>query len=1027
MSIKHYIFLVALCIPFVLVFSAKAQQQKNSEIELIIKDAGGSPLKGVAAYGNEGAIIASSDGTGKVRISVRKSSDILLEISGYESKLISADDYEGELSEIVLTKEPNFLTKEDEVPVAFGSMKNLDISGAITTITSADLLKYDLSLTLDQALPGLIPGLYSIRKGNLEELNKGPIAFRGNAETLGALVIVDGLPRSWETISLSEIDKISFLKDAHSSVLFGSEAANGVVLITTKRGEAYKQKIDVYAYYGMEIPKALPKYLSSADYLELYSLALQNDGLAPYDPRMIENYRSGNPYQYPSVDYYSKDYLRSAAPFSNIIANLSGGNKNVAYFTNLAWEQSSDLPKIGSANGITNNAFKARGNVDLKVNSWIKTSIDAFARFENNGFDQYSRTLVGNYWIQAASLRPDLYSPLIPVSLIDPNNAELQAATNIIDGKYLLGGNAQNLNGPVARLYSAGEIDVVQRWFQFNNRISFDLDRITKGLSLNTNFSFDFWTNYQQSTPNTFAVYEPVWTDGKISSLKKHGEDARPGTQNVSTGFFERRFGATVQLAYDRTFDSHRISASALGYLTRRQQTGQYQGEKNSHLGFNLAYIYDHKYILDFSGNIVNSVKLPDGNRVGFSPTAGIGWVISSEDFLKDAKSVDLLKLRLSAGILNTDYGFRNNWYESGSSGFFWYDDAYGASGSYNWKDGASSASGTVASYGPNSHLFFEKRKDVNIGIDALFLNRMIGINATAFIQRNAGLVTRVYTQYPSFYGNFVPYNNFNENEYRGFEAGVTFNKNFGDFLLNINGTLLYTETEVIKRDESYAYDYLYRAGKSVNAIFGLVADGFYKDENDIKSSPYPTFGQVRPGDIKYRDQNNDGIIDNSDQVQIGLGRSPLMFGINILAGYKGFTFLITGMGRTGADSYIPDNGYYRPRSSQKYSEYIVGKHWTQSTASTATMPRLTTTDATNNNQNSTFWLYRDNYMYLEKIQLNYNFPEKICRPIHTKALALFLRGTGLLTISDHKDIKDLSIGSRPYMRSFSAGLKVSF
>jgi len=1000
----------------------------GSTLDLIIKDDMGNPLEGATVYASEGAVVLRSDGSGKIKTTLKKTSDILVEAKGFKSKVITAEEYSDEM-EVSLTKEPLFLGKEDDIPIAFGRIKELELTGAVTTIKSEDLLKYDFSLTLDKALPGLIPGLYSMRKGSIAEMNKGPIVFRGYYDGLGALVLVDGLPRNWETISLAEIDQISFLKDVHSSILYGTEAANGVVLITTKRGEAHKQKIDIYGYFGIETPKALPKYLSSADYLDLYSTALQNDGQAPYDRSMIENYRTGNPYEYPDIDYYSKDYLRSVAPFSNIIAQFSGGNKNATYFTNLGWEYGSDLVKIGKAKNVSNNAFKARGNVDLKVNNWISTAIDAYARFENNGYDPYSRTLTGNYWVQAANLRPNLYSPLIPIDQIKADNPELLAATNIIDGKYLLGGNAQNQTGPIADLYSKGDIEVIQRWYQFNNRIKFDLDWLVKGLSVNTNFNFDFWTNYQQATPNQYAVYEPTWENGQIVSLKKHGEDRRPGTQNVSTGFFERRFGASAQVNYDRIFNDHHVTGSFLGYLTHRQQTAQYQSEKNAHLGLHLAYSYKHKYMIDFNGNMVNSIKLPDNNRLGFSPSLGLGWVLSSEDFLSSADFIDLLKIRLSGGILNTDYGFRDQWYQPGNGGFYWYDDVYTTSGSYNWKDGGSngSASGVIARYGANSNLSYEKRKDINIGIDGVFFNQMIGMTANIFFQRESNKVTRMYTQYPGFYSDFAPYSNFNENEYRGFEVGLTYNKQFGDFTFNFTGNVLYSSSEIIKVDEIHAYDYLYKKGRSVYYRYGLVAEGFFKDDADIKSSPFQTYGQVRPGDIKYKDQNGDQVINSDDMVEIGNSRSPWMYGLNILLSYKGFNLFVSGWGRSGADMVIPDNGYYRPRSTMKYSEYIVGKHWTPATASTATMPRLTTTDAVNNNQSSTFWQRKDNYFYLEKVQLTYNFPEKIYKPLHMKDLGVFLKATDLATISKNRDIRDLSIGSRPYMRSFNIGVKVAF
>ena len=1027
---KYYIISIVAGL-FLSGFHSTAQQPgKNGTVyELTVKDSNGNPVKGATVYVNEGAASVRTDAAGKASVTVRNSADILVEAKGYTSQTLTYGQY-GSSGEVLLEQSPLLLGAEDVVNVAFGKAKELDIAGSVTVIRGEELMKYDLSLSLEQALLGRIPGLYSMRRGTLAELHKGPVSLRGNGDSQGALVIVDGLPRTWETLSLTEIEQVAFLKDVNASVLFGSEAANGVLLITTKRGQANKQKIDVYAYYGLETPKALPRYLSSADYMELYNVARANDGLEPQF-NDIENYRTGNPYRYPSIDYYSSEYLRPAAPFSHISTQVSGGNKTASYFTNLGWERSGDLVKVGTAKNMANHAFKVRGNVDLRVNNWIATSIDASARFENNDIDEYGRTLTGNYWSQAASLRPDLYSHLIPLNLIETNeanDAQLQAARNIIDGKYLLGGNASNLSGPFARLYAGGDLTINQRWFQFNNRINFDLDWLLKGLSVKTNFSFDFWANYQESTPNTFAVYDPAWDESdKISSLTKHGEDLRQGIQNVANGFYERRFGFVGQIDYNRIFDKHQVDASLFAYGTRRSQVGQLQGERNAHAGMRLAYTYDHRYTADFNGAFVNSVKLPDGHRVGFSPSLGLGWIISSEDFLSSADAVDLLKLRLSGGILNTDLGFTNNWYETGGAGFYWYDDIFANSGSYSWNDGSIYRLGTVASYGANRNLGFEKRKDVNIGIDGLFFNKMIGLNADVFLQRYSDRVVRAYTAYPGYYSPFVPYDNYNEDAYRGVEAGLTFNRQFGDFSVMLNGTLLYVTSEAIRRAEIYAYDYLYRAGKPTDATFGLEALGFFKDEADIAASAYQTFGTVRPGDIKYKDQNGDGLIDNTDQVQIGRGRAPLTYSLNLLLAYKGLNLYISGIGRSGADSYIPNNNYYRPSGQQKYSEYIVGKHWTPETSATATLPALTTTGNTNNSQGSTFWLYRNDYLNIGKVQLTYHFPEKMFRLLPVKGLALYLRGTDLLTVSDYNDIRNLSIGGRPSMRVFTFGLNVSF
>ena len=890
-------------------------------------------------------------------------------------------------------------SEKDNVNIAFGKVKRGNLTSAISVLNPSEILKYDNIQSISEVLNGRIPGL--LGSSNIRGIGSG-------------MVIVDGLPRNAQNINLSEVEQITVLKDINSSVLYGSEAVNGVLLITTKRGQAHKKEINVTGYYGISTPAALPKYLSSADYMEMNNEARLNDGLSPqYDVATIANYRSGNPYRYPSLDYYSDEYLRNIKPFSRVTTELSGGNDIATYYSNLGWEQSGSLLNFGEGKTAGSNRFNVRGNVDLKVNRWIKSSINAAAVLNND------KGAVGDYWGEAATLKPNLFAPLLPIELIDPENTLLKGRKNDVDGKYLLGGTSSYPTNPIANGYSGGQTENVQRNFSFDNRIEFNLDKIVKGLTFQTNVSFDFYSTYNQSIVNEYSVYDPIWSSGtnSIGDLTKYGTDIRTGNQNVSDFSFTRRFGFYGMFGYQRTFaDVHQLSGSLLGFGNRYKVKGDFFGDKNVNMGLRLAYGYKNKYMADFSSAYVNSVKLPEGNRGAFSPSLGVAWLISSEDFMASVSSVDYLKLRLSAGVLNSDYGI---------DGFYYYNNRYGGSGSYSWFEGSWSGSGAVSVHGGNNRLSFEKRKELNLGFEGIFFNHSLSVNANIFMSEYYDQVTRPQTQYPGYYANFIPYENFDSNAYRGAELGVSFTQKAGDFKFVIGANALYATSEVLKRDEIYANDYQYRVGNSVDSRYGLVADGFFNDQADINNHPIQAFGTVKPGDIKYVDQNGDGIVDSNDEIPIGLSQAPFSYGLNMKLSYANFTLTASGNGRIGADGYITGD-YYWVDGNDKYSAYILDR-WTEATKTTATLPRLSTLSSTNNYRSSTFWLYKDNFFTLDRVQLTYDVPENIAGALKMKHLNVFANASNLFTISKFKDIRELRIAAEPYLRSFSVGVRAMF
>lgn len=1000
---KRY-FQILIFLSFVLLLSStrvvaqKAKKELLTTIESVVKNEKGDPIKGAIIYGNEGAVVAKTDASGKFTISVPNLTDLLIESDGYEPAVFRSGEY-ANLKVFSLKASTFYYGQKDIINVAFGKMKKGDLVNAVSVIDPTEILKYDNIQDITQALSGRVPGML------------GGTNVRGISTPL---FIVDGLPRDYNTVNLSEVAQITVLKDINSSILYGNAAFSGVVLITTKRGQVYKKQVNVSGFYGISKPTLLPKYLSSADYMELYNEARVNDGLsAPYDTATISKYRTGNPYRYPNVNYYSKENLKALRPFSKVMTELSGGNAVTTYYANLGWENTGSLLNFGAGKTAQQNRFNVRGNVDIKINRWIKSALDAVIVLDNN------KGPVGNYWTEAQTRQPNLYAPLIPISLIDPNNALLKNRKNDVNGTYLLGGTSSYLSNAFANGYSGGVNENIRRTFSFNNRIDFDLKKITEGLAFHTNVSFDFYTSYDQAINNSYSVYLPNWNSAKdsIIGLTQYGTDTRSGSQNVGNSSYQRRFGFYGMFDYDRTFgDVHHITGSLLGYGNRYKVQGDFQGSKNLNLGLRLAYSYKNKYLADFSGAYVNSVKLPVGKRGALSPSLGLAWVISSENFMSSVKAINYLKLKVSGGVMNS---------EAGIDGFFYYDNVYARSGSYSWFEGTWSNSGTVSSYGGNNQLGWEKRNELNLGFEGILFNHKLSVDANVFTSLYYDQITRPSTVFPSFYSNYIPYQNFDSNSYKGAELGLSFNQRFGDFSFVFGANAMYATSKFVKRDEIYANQYQYRAGRPLDSRFGLVAEGFFMDQADIDSHPVQSFGKVKPGDIKYVDQNNDGIIDANDEIQIGRWQAPFSYGLNLKVSYKNLTLFVEGNGRVGADGYLTDN-YYWVDGNDKYTEYILNR-WTEATKTTATLPRLSSLANTNNYRSSTFWLYKDNYFTVDRVQLTYEMPEKISRMFKMKNLIFHVDASNLITFSKYKSIRDLRVGAEPYYRSFSIGVKTMF
>jgi TonB-linked SusC/RagA family outer membrane protein len=985
-------------------FGQRRQQQKLVTITSTVKGDDGTPVQNAVITSREGAIEVYSDANGNFTVQLPATAELYVEAEGFESRIVSLDLA---AKGIVLPKAPFLMGEDNKVSVPFGNVKRKEVVSALNVIEPKKIIKYDNTQFVLDALSSRVPGML----GNMN------IRGIGNA-----LFIVDGIPRDASNINVEEIDQITVLKDANAAVLYGTQAKNGVILVTTKRGQSSKRINNISVEQGIATPITFPKYLNSADYMTYYNEALVNDGLTPlYSQATIDSYASGtNPYRYPSVDYYSDEFLKSMKPFSKVLAEFSGGNDNTQYYTNVGWMHKGNIYELRDKSETNYNRINVRANVDVKLNDYIKATVDAVAMFDIN------KNPNGNFWGNASTLHPDYFSPLLPVSLIMKNATFTDGASletmKLINGSYILGGTTQYKDNAYGNMMRAGYSQNVQRNAQFNNGFEFDLRNVTEGLKFRTYLTFDINNGYNINVTDLYAVYQPTWSAAtdSISSVKQIGKDESTGVQNMprSSMTYLRRIGTYATLDWARTFnDVHSFSGTLLGYYDTYRIVNVIVDSKNAHLGLRATYDYAKKYFVDFSSAYVNGYKLKPGHKGGLSPTIGLAWVISDENFLKDNRLINFLKVKGTAGIINTEFaGTDYRMYES---------TFVQSSNSFAWGDGNRSSNKISLSRSDNPDLTFEKMKTLNLGVETYLFNYALYLHANAFATKYSGQVIQrsLYTSYTLL--NAKPYENYNETAYKGVDLGITLTKKLGDFSVSLSPNMLYASSERTKYDEIVSQPYLALQGRPVDASFGLQSVGFFTSPEDIAASPVQMFGEVKPGDIKYVDQNGDNIIDDNDRVQIGNSTARFSYGLNLIMKYKNLTLFAFGNGRNGYNGYY-NSSYYWVDGNKKYSEMVLNR-WTEETSATATFPRLSSKANNNNYRNSTFWLYNADFFTLDRVQLTYDLPKNLSRKLFSKDISLYLRGENLARFSKDATRRQIQVGAEPLYRNYGLGARIEF
>ena len=910
----------------------------------------------------------------------------------------------------------------DTINVAFRQSDARDVIVPVSTVNVKDLLEKNYNTYSLDNMQALVAGY------NGQLWNQGD-----------ALVMVDGVPRDANNVLPTEIENITFMKGASAVVLYGSRAAKGVILITTKRGKIAPMKITARADYQLDAAKAFPKYLDGAQYMTLYNQALKNDGLAAkYTEEDIYNTALGaNPYRYPNQQFYTSDYVKRTKSRWDVTAEFEGGGKFAQFYTNISYYRVGDFINFGEGKDNFTDRLNVRGNIDLRLADWATGWVNANATYYNQ------RNSNSDFWGAASTLRPTRVAPFVPVSYLEPDDANSWALINntkniIVDpaglpaGRYFFGATPDDRTNAFADMYGAGYNTWTNRQMQFDMGAKFDLASILKGLTFKTMFAVDYSTSYSTAINDKYDSFRVNWTqyDGKdvVGTLDGMSEYKHTGTLESSNSAEKQTIAWNGQFDYVNAFGAHNLHATLVANGYQQTISGEYHKVSNANLGLQVSYNYAHKYYADLAGNVVHSAKLEKGHREAFSPSITLGWRLTGEEFMKNVNWLNDLRLTAGYTVLNQDLDIES---------FYMYKGIFTATGTWwGWSDANNSIQTSDSQRGSNEELSFIKRKEFTVGLNGAMFDNKIKFAVNYFNTTTDGLLAQPDYIYPSYMhtywpvSTFIPYINYGKNRRQGMDFSVMYNDKFGDVDF---GAQIFGQTTTSKNltvAENVEYDYLRREGKYTDGLWGLQCLGYYNSNEEITGADAKSsFGEVKPGDLKYVDQNGDGTIDSKDEVELGRWSAKFTGGLNLTVKYKNFTLFTMLTGQFGGNA-LKNDTYNWVFGERKYSDVVLGA-WTAekyANGEAISYPRLTTQGGDNNFRASDYWMYSTNRVDLQRVQLTYDFDKKIFGANSiVKGLQVYVNGSSLLTIAKEREQLERNVGSAPQTRSFTLGAKVQF
>ena len=897
------------------------------------------------------------------------------------------------------------LLQNDINRVAYGIQPKWMTTGAVSSVKGNELKSFvpNIANMLNGQIPGLVVQQWGCEPGaDSPAMNARGVNTYGSGT--GLFIVIDGFQSTeayFQQLTPQEIESINILKDASATAIYGSKGANGVLLITTKRGTSDKIKINFSIQSGFQQPLRLPEFLGAYDYATLYNEALVNDGKSPfYTPMDLEAYKTGNdPIFHPDVDWYGT-ILRKAAPITNYNFTASGSNEYFRYFVLLnVLDDRSLYRKAGNVSDFSKNGtytrYNFRTNIDVKLSKRLQGAVTLGGTIEDKTNPGTSENTSGMF---------DL------MSSIAPNAFPVYVST----GMY--GGNSMYSN-PLGDLMQTGYTSYNGRSLQAIFQLKGDLGFITPGLSVNGAVGFNTYFKSYSKKSRQYARYSVDRDNADEIIYTTYGQNTSLAGDESSSSQW-RDYSLQASLNYNRTFNGlHNIDAIYLGSYNDYVVTGTDLSYKNIAMGGRVTYSYDKRYIGEFSFGYNGTENFPKGHRFGFFPAGSLGWILSNEAFLKGNPILNYLKLRASYGIVGNDNigGIRYM--------FDQYYDGYG----YHLGNSNNVQDGLVQGKLANPDVTWEKEKKFNVGFEATLVNK-IDVSFDYFIQKRSNILSQPYRTVPDYLGISRPDINIGKVGNKGLETSIRYN-GIGkkDLTYFVETSLWYAKNKVVYNAEAIQEnEYLYGTGRIVGQPFVLEAIGFFKDEDDILKSPTQTFTDVRPGDIKYKDQNKDGKIDSNDYYPIGYTSMPqITLGLHGGITFKGFDMDIFFQGAANRTVYCGGKYYHAFQNDAKVSSIALGR-WTPETAETATYPRLSSENNLNNYQASSFWQKNGNFLKLRSLEIGYTLPFQLSRKINLEKVRIFANGTNLFSL-DHMDgfTDPETMSGYPALRTISFGLSI--
>ena len=997
---------------FIQLLAMAQLQAQNRVITGVVTDSAGPVVGASVVEKNLTSNGTVTNSNGRFTITLKgKSNTLIITGVGYLEMQVPVADR----SDVNVTLSPDAGGLEDVVIVGYAKQKKVTSTGSVSSVAGKEL-RENPSASLQNTLAGRLPGFFSVQPSGRPGADGAQFFIRGqssyNNGSNSPLIIVDDIEFSYDQFARldpNEIESLSILKDASTTAVYGVKGANGVVIITTRRGKIGAPKISARIETSLQQPTRIPKYLNAYETALLYNQAQINDNkvnpVSGFTPRFsqadLAHYKNGtDPYGHPSVDWYSTLFKQFSKQYRANF-DISGGTERVKYFVSLGGLfQDGMVKNFSKSQDVNGNyyhmRYNYRSNLDIKVTNTTDLRLDLYGNIGEintpNVGSAFGYNDVFYEYSSFFSLAPFAYPVYNP-------NGTYGYSTWQVNGGY--NNAAYNTNNVVGRLTMYGYNRNYENNINLITTATQKLNFITKGLSLKGTIAYASSYGYSRSmTRDQFPSFIPAY-DSATSSYKYSPRD--PNVYRVRRFFSGYGAGSTIRtltaqaiLNYDRTFDKHHIYGLALysqGTDLRFSSNAVYNFIPNNYRGFTgrVGYNYKEKYLVEFNTAYNGSDRFAKENRFGLFPAASVGWNISKEEFLKNAmRNVNNLKIRASYGLVGND--------KLGSGFNYYYLPTWSNSGSINFGTVSNNFGGIREGTLGNDQVTWEKEKKMDIGLDfGMFGNKFFGTIEYFKNQRYDILTTRGTVS--AVIGQGLPPVNLGVVDNAGYEIELNYTGKIGrDFQYRLKGTYSVAKNKIIFQDEpTFANGYQAYTGHSIGMQRVYRWIGYYQDSADIANSP-KTAQQAYPGDLKYADLNKDGKIDGFDQEVTGYSNVPnTTYGFQIGFTYKGFsvnTFFQGAMNfnvRAVAEAIRPFSSNLQ--EIHKYS-------WTPELGNNARFPRLTLGAGVSDALGfpSTFYFISGNYLRLKTAEIAYTIPQRFTKRLKVDNIRVYSNGYNLLT-----------------------------